>query len=67
MDENIKPCPFCGGDAYVVRYSNDKTMLMSEVRCVRCGVRTGQRLCWDGYEPAVEVWNRRCDDGCDKA
>lgn len=51
----LKPCPFCGGNAYI---GNGRTW----VRCVECGAETG---CYDTEEEAIEAWNRRVGDPSD--
>lgn len=66
MDEiNIKPCPFCGGEAKLVDYGISGKYKV--VQCLECGART--RL----FDPeifrggnAVEAWNRRTGDGNDE-
>ena len=82
----LKPCPFCGGEADV--WSNENEMVnyrafgygargyatRYKCYCKRCGA-TGQTVqvekgCefntfWqkDTKTKAIEVWNRRCNDG----
>lgn len=36
MSEQLKPCPFCGGDAEISRYGNSKMSTM--YHCNWCGV-----------------------------
>lgn len=58
MDE-LKPCPFCGGEAYV-QFSAFQT---AEVVCSKCGAR-GTAWCFEkNEERAIESWNRRVEDG----
>lgn len=61
MDE-LKPCPFCGGKAKFIY-----AMPYNAVRCVKCKVfgttvvdRYEQQ---DGKERAIQLWNRRVNDG----
>lgn len=65
----LKPCPFCGGEAYNDYRSEDRklkdgTLLTRSERfrisCRSCGGNTG----WAYYEDdAIEAWNRRTYDG----
>jgi Lar family restriction alleviation protein len=59
----LKPCPFCGGEAEYQQFANPKTFYM--VKCTACGCRT------EGYDCSLlktdaenkmiqaEKWNRR--------
>lgn len=54
MKTELKPCPFCGGEAKLMGLERFKEY---RVYCHDCGVRT------DDFYPkhrAVEAWNRRC-------
>jgi hypothetical protein len=63
MDKQLKPCPFCGGEAIVVKVQKD-------IYAVGC---TEENICpgyvWKlapiyyGKACAIEYWNRRLDDG----
>ncbi len=55
-DENLKPCPFCGGVAEI--RTDGRT---GWVKCVSCGMTT-----WSGgYDEVVAAWNRRAAIGAD--
>ena len=61
MQNELKPCPFCGGEAKL-RYS----MPYNAVQCKKCKVfgkiiidTYEQR---DGAKEAITVWNRRVED-----
>lgn len=63
MDEELKPCPFCGGEAYFrSRYSEDlathQTVLWKFAGCSHCDISFGIP---DGYDcgTAIEQWNKR--------
>lgn len=65
--QNLKPCPFCGGEAELC-YTNDNHH-RPYVRC-KFGVFlspkcVAQQRMWDykTTEEAVEAWNRRVKDG----
>ena len=57
----LKPCPFCGGKAFAINniptYGEE---VMFYASCESCRVRTP--LKWT-IEKAIEVWNRRAEDG----
>lgn len=50
---NLKPCPFCGGEAEV---KEDKRLNMFYVTCPDCKVETDV---YHNMEKPIEVWNRR--------
>ena len=62
MSEELKPCPFCGGEAEIVwEYPvlpNGKkdTLYRIECRNRRCRNRTNS---WYPLEGATAAWNRR--------
>nr|DAG29379.1 MAG TPA: restriction alleviation protein [Caudoviricetes sp.] len=49
MTEKLKPCPFCGSEAKVLRVGSGRV-----VKCQGCGVSTSFMA-----ENPAEVWNRR--------
>lgn len=58
MPIELKPCPFCGGEAHYVKCSDGEAW----VRCKDCGTETA---IFDSVEEAAEAWNRRADDATD--
>lgn len=71
----LKPCPFCGGAAYLERchraFINAETTRVAFVRCKNCNARTGRFKLEDygktshsteANEKAIEAWNRRAED-----
>ena len=54
----IKECPFCGGEAYVVK---DETQQLYKwrVECSCCFANTDNFF---EMKKAVEAWNRRADE-----
>ena len=65
MERNeLKPCPFCGGEA---KYFRTQTLNgpMHKVRCTNfsgCQVRELQTKSFNKKEQAIEAWNRRSDN-----
>lgn len=48
----LRPCPFCGGDAYV----SDDGVAMYMGHCAECNAELGW---FASEETAIERWNRR--------
>lgn len=64
--EKLKPCPFCGGTAYLGGEHEDSDMTGYYVECTKCDVIMGG-MCWNGgsfstKEEAIKAWNRRVDN-----
>ena len=56
MSENevkLLPCPFCGGEAFIVHRSG------GWIYCVECGAESGY---FNTLEKAIEAWNRRVNN-----
>lgn len=64
MGENLKPCPFCGGEGSVYQVLDypEKIGPRFSVICNGCGasVTTTFQSEWT----AIEAWNRRADRTC---
>ena len=60
MNEKLKPCPFCGGEAMVANatreYLSGKTEERFAINCISCGANGGDKKT---KEEAIEIWNRR--------
>ena len=57
-EQNLKPCPFCGGRAKLEDYGLNGNFVV--VHCLDCGAMT--RLFAKGIrlgETAFDAWNRR--------
>ena len=79
MKSELKPCPFCGGEAKLREHGNGYDgngwfIASYEVSCERCRIyfdfesrfilKNGQpEFLQNGYEKVVEAWNRRADNG----
>lgn len=57
MANELKPCPFCGGQANI---SWGNVYKVFYVFCTKCKARHPNRLT---RELAIECWNRRATDG----
>lgn len=52
---NLKPCPFCGGEAEIVH--SDCKINDTRIQCTNCNVKTSW---WMGeIEELIEQWNMR--------
>jgi Lar family restriction alleviation protein len=71
MENNeLKPCPFCGGEAYTYTAINIEKGIRRRywlVHCKKCGLNypTGSHKCFEELK-AIECWNRRADDGTNR-
>lgn len=55
MQNNVLPCPFCGGEA---KYIEDKDFFISRfVTCTKCGIET--RRNYLRKDLAIKDWNTR--------
>lgn len=55
----LKPCPFCGGEAFKYFSGNPSCGYFLEIICKNCGCQT-TRL---HEAEAIKLWNRRADNG----
>ena len=62
----LKPCPFCGGEAKIMTHESyvpeswRSLVGVYGVVCTSC--RAGGYQFWDTEEQAIAAWNRRADD-----
>lgn len=69
MAEELKPCPHCGGKAYLERdhraFINAQSARVSFVRCTVCNARSGrfmhkpENTTAEACQKAIEAWNKR--------
>lgn len=65
MMNNLKPCPFCGQEKYLVVYGDgDRDMRQYQIICDAsgdggCGASCGWQ---DTLEKVKEAWNRRAEN-----
>ena len=66
MDEsNLKPCPFCGGEASMIQKSWDLFITGVRIECDECGASTSWTsgaILRDVRKRAVEAWNKRVEE-----
>lgn len=55
-EEELKPCPFCGGEAKII--DGGESTSFPYVYCTSCGTRSGYRL---SEEDTIMAWNKRVD------
>ena len=53
MTDKLKPCPFCGGEAF--EYYSGSQLEFCEVVCKECGCRSKRKT----EEEAIASWNNR--------
>ena len=59
MSEELKPCPFCGGEARFETYGGTACAVV----CQTCGCGTPTMRLDDGMI-AADLWNRRAERTC---
>lgn len=66
MSEELKPCPFCGGEAEIISGSEFRDFVSEPidelffVKCSKCYVPTAL---FPSPQEARKAWNRRVDAG----
>jgi Lar family restriction alleviation protein len=55
----LKPCPFCGGDAYCASGLSPHADVRCIVTCEDCNIRTPLKMT---KEEAIEAWNWRAEE-----
>lgn len=52
MSRELKPCPFCGGDAHIDTLGDDEY----KAECFSCGIGTEY---YQDKQKVIDAWNRR--------
>lgn len=55
----LKPCPFCGGEARIRDFTMVDLEPEIDVFCINCGAQT---FVYETKDDAIEAWNRRVED-----
>lgn len=61
MEEELKPCPFCGGKAEILDIDDGENAGGSCVSCTQC--LASSNVEFEFKENFVSNWNRRMNDG----
>lgn len=59
----LKPCPFCGGRAFIDRYMQPKEEW--RISCMDCPTRFG-RYAGLSKKEVTEAWNKRAENVAEK-
>ena len=65
MMYNLKPCPFCGGEAAVATTLDDEGGIVYSVGCHKCRIAIAKQrdgYFWERKYDAIEAWNRRTNE-----
>ena len=57
---DLKPCPFCGGEADVIEHLFYEHDSLYGLQCKKCKAKT--YLFYESEEKAIEAWNRRAGE-----
>ena len=58
----LKPCPFCGSNAFIAEWNYDLAPGNVLTHCVECNGCHSTTLEYGTEEEAIEAWNRRTDN-----
>lgn len=62
-ERELKPCPFCGGEAAFDRISAPQSELLGmRIYCTACGAGLRTKQGYDPTDAAVQAWNTRVHD-----
>lgn len=68
MTRELKPCPFCGGDASIARdHCIDGGGIFLSVKCHTCRAKSGEKYhshgndCPQTYQEVRDAWNTRAE------
>lgn len=61
VENDLKPCPFCGSKAKMYRYYHHafSNRVQTIVECTKCRCNSGD---WGRVDEAIKAWNRRAKE-----
>lgn len=59
VKEHLLPCPFCGGNADVIKGTSLSGYEIKYIQCEKCMNRTGDFFIGSENKLMIEKWNRR--------
>lgn len=64
MMNELKPCPFCGGEVSIIEVTERKEGFTEEafIQCEECGFSIHHK--WLSVETLIEYWNKRAERTC---
>lgn len=65
MNEELKPCPFCGGKPIIEHWTSDGKMYMVKCNNPDCPVPAESYSKGHNMIEVIAEWNRRANDGTD--
>lgn len=65
LDDELKPCPYCGGEAVTSFQTTDpeNKFAFGWIGCQKCRCFINYINNAKGLKEAAEAWNRRADNG----
>ena len=64
MNEELKPCPFCGGGAVIEKSVAYPDRFHIGCADVSCAGTAKNGVLWSSSDAAIEAWNRRYERTC---
>ena len=67
-EEELKPCPFCGGKAIIMQHWKDFKTNKYIVKCIKCGAQTDAAvkehisILWNTRKPMLDIEDKINDE-----
>lgn len=62
MPNELKPCPFCGGEARIIENKYNLNNILYGVCCFDGYYHSASVWYFNTIEEAIETWNRKAND-----
>lgn len=64
MKDELKPCPFCGGEVSIIEVTERPDSFVEEafIQCEECGFSVHHK--WLSVETLIKYWNKRAERTC---